>query len=322
MPATVTHAFFAKDVYDILPEEIRSQINPDLCKMFGQSTDSLIFYNLFSILPGKNIRSFQKTFHKNQTQEFFINLLRYIHDNKIYKEDVLSFLVGFICHYALDSTLHPYIIYKTGIFDSKKPSTYKYNNVHAMMEAFIDNDMIKRREHVNPYKFDITSYSFSIKPFSLELNDCINYSFYNTFHIQNMSKIYYKSLKQMKNALFLFRKDTYGIKKTIYKLADTITPRNCFRFEAISYHIPLEDKHNYLNQNHTLWRNPVIYDMTSTESFVDLYLKAIKKAKVLVCASFDYLNDKDIDLEQVFTNISYVTGLDCNNKKELKYFDF
>ena len=62
--------------------------------------------------------------------------------------------------------------------------------------------------------------------------------------------------------------------------------------------------------------------MTSTESFVDLYLKAIKLAKVLICASFDYLNNKDIDLEKIFTNNSYVTGLDCELKKELKYFEF
>ena len=32
--------------------------------------------------------------------------------------------------------------------------------------------------------------------------------------------------------------------------------------------------------------------------------------------------DKDIDLEKIFDNTSYVTGLNCNDKKELKYFEF
>ena len=62
--------------------------------------------------------------------------------------------------------------------------------------------------------------------------------------------------------------------------------------------------------------------MTSTESFVDLYLKAIKLAKVLSCASFDYISGKDIDLEKIFDNTSYVTGIDCNSPKELRYFEF
>jgi len=322
MPATATHAFFAKDVYDILPGEIRRNLNVKRCKMFAQSTDSLMFYNLFSVIPGKNIRKMQRYFHENQSQEFFLNLLRFIKDNKIKDEDVYSFLVGFICHYALDSTLHPFIIYKTGMFDKKKPSTYKYNKIHEFMEVFIDNDMVRRREKTNPYKFDIGGFCFDIRPFSNNLNKAINYSFYNTFKIKNMDRIYYKSLKQMKTSLVLFRRDPYGIKKNIYKFVDTFTSRRTFRFEAISYHYPLNDRHNFLNSNHNIWRNPTTYDMTSTDSFVDLYLKAIKFAKVLICASFDYLNDKDIDLEKIYTNLSYLTGLDCDLKKELKYFEF
>ena len=322
MPATITHAFFAKDVYDILPLEINKKLDLNRCKMFAQSTDSLMFYNLFSPLPGKKIRKYQSYFHRNQSQEFFINLLRFIHDNGFQDEDIYSFLVGFICHYALDTTVHPYVVYKTGVFNKKKPSTYKYNNVHAFMEAFIDNDMVRRREKCNPYTFDFISFCFDVRPFSKSLNHAINYSFYNTFGWREMSKIYYKSLKQMKTYLKVFRKDPHGVKKNIYKFVDTITPRNTYRFEAISYYYPLKDRHNFLNSNHKLWRNPTTYDMTSTESFVDLYLKAIKLAKVLICASFDYLNGKEIDLEQVFTNNSYITGLDCNLKKELKYFEF
>ena len=56
MPATITHAYFAKDVFDILPSNIKNIIDCSRIKMFGQSMDSLMFYNLFSILPGKKIR--------------------------------------------------------------------------------------------------------------------------------------------------------------------------------------------------------------------------------------------------------------------------
>ena len=322
MPATVAHAFFAKDVFDILPLEISKNINLRRCKMFAQSVDSLYFYNLFSIFPGKDIRKFGSYFHTHKSQEFFLNLLQYIRDNNIYDNDVYSFLVGYICHYALDSTLHPYIYYKSGVFNKNKPSTYKYNNVHTFMENFIDNDMIRRRTDVNPYKFDIARFCFDIREFSNDLDKTIDYAFYNTFKIRDMSSIYYKSLKQMKTAINVFRRDPYGIKKAVYKFVDTFTPKSVFRYEAISYHYPLEDKHNYLNADHSLWRNPTTYNIVSNESFVDLYLKAIKMAKVLVCASFDYLYGKAIDLEQVFDNTSYITGISCDDKKELKYFEF
>ena len=137
-----------------------------------------------------------------------------------------------------------------------------------------------------------------------------------------MSRKYYKSLRKMRRRISLFRKDRFGIKKFIYTLIDTFTPKRVFRFEALSYHYPLEDKHNYLNNDHSIWRNPTTYDMTSTESFVDLYLKSIKKAKEIICSSIDYLNGKDIDLRKVFPDTSYITGLDCDDNKELKYFEF
>ena len=322
MPATITHAYFVKDVYDTLPEYIKKSVNLQRCMTFGQNTDSLIFYNLLSILPGKNIRKFQKTFHSNNTQEFFLNVIRYIKDNEINDSDTYSFLIGFICHFALDSTIHPYIIYKSGKMRKHDSSTYKYNNRHAYMEAFIDMDMVKRRRKCNPYKFNFNKFICDTSPFSDSLNKTIDYSFFNTFKLENMSSIYYKSLKQMKFALNLCRKDSYGIKKSIYKFIDFLTPKGIFKFEAVSYHVDLEDKNNFLNNNHTMWRNPTTYDMTSNESFIDLYTKSYRLAKILICASFDYFNNKDIDLEQVFTNNSYITGLDCNLKKELKYFEF
>lgn len=323
MPATAVHAYFAQDLNDILPKEIKNKLDVDRLKTFGQSTDSLMFYNLFSILPGKNIRDFQKYFHTNKTQEFFINLINYIKENDYTEDiDVSSFLVGAICHYVLDSTLHPYIYYKTGYFNKNDKSTYKYNNVHTFMETFLDNDMIKRRESINPYKFNISKFSFDTSKFSNELNDTIKYTFKETFDVDNMDKIYYKSLKQMRNSIFIFRQDRYGIKKFFYKLADTFTSKRVFRFEAISYHYPLNDRHNFLNENHKLWRNPCDYSLTSEESFLDLYLKALKLAKVMICASFDYINGKDIELEKVFINKSYITGLDCELDKELKYFEF
>lgn len=322
MPATITHAFFAKDVYDILPTEIRDKSNLDRCKMFGQSMDSLMFYNLFSILPGKKIRKFNKEFHTSHSRDFFIHLLHFMRDHSVEDEDTTSFLIGTICHYVLDSTVHPYVVYKTGNFEKRRKETYKYNNVHAFMEAFIDNDMVRRRENTNPYFFDLGKYCFDLREFSPTLKQTIQYSFYNTFQRSQMDQIYYKSLKQMKRALMHYRRDPYGIKKFFYKLADSFTPRGCYRFEAISYHYPLEDKHHFLNSEHKTWRNPTTYDMTSDESFVDLYLKSIKKAKILICASMDYIHGKDIDLEQVFPDVSYLTGIDWKEKKELKYFEF
>ena len=42
------------------------------------------------------------------------------------------------------------------------------------------------------------------------------------------------------------------IKKNFYKLIDTFTTAGTFRFEAVSYHYTLKDRHNFLNNNHNI----------------------------------------------------------------------
>ena len=155
MPATVTHAYFANDLYDILPIGLKKLLMDEKkrLRMFSQSTDSFIFYNLLK-KKDKHIRDFQGYFHTNKSRDFFINLVNYIKYNNYYQNsEVMAFLYGFIAHYCLDSKLHPYIIYKTGIVDESNPNTYKYRNKHEYMENFLDNYMIKQKEFITPYSF-------------------------------------------------------------------------------------------------------------------------------------------------------------------------
>ena len=323
MPATVTHAYFSNDVYDILPNQIKERISLSRIKMFGQGTDPLMFYHLFSVKPGKKIRLMQRVCHRQHTRDFFCQFIEDIKKSHLEEDsDVCSFLCGFICHYVLDSTIHPFVIYKTGNFDKHNKVTYKYNNLHLFMETYLDNHLIRKREHQNPYSFSIVKYSFDLAPFSSGLNQVIHSSFDKVYHVSNMDSIYYQALKDMKFSLQVFRQDRFGIKKFFYKLADTFTPRRCFRFEAISYHYTMHPAYDFLNFKHRLWRNPTTYSITSHDSFYDLYIKSLKLAKKIIEDTFDYLSGQDVDLNSVFKNLSYTTGLDCDEYKELKYFEF
>ena len=95
-------------------------------------------------------------------------------------------------HYPLEDR-HNYLNRNHSLW--RNPTTYKYNNAHTFMEVFLDNDMIRRREKVNPYTFDFISYCFDTRPFSESLKGAIRYSFYNTFKIRDMDIIYFFVLK-------------------------------------------------------------------------------------------------------------------------------
>ena len=326
MPATITHAFFADDLYDKLDITTKEKIKKEKksLRMFAQNTDPLMFYNITNLKKGKNIRKQQYICHSIKTNEFFYNLITYIKKNKYYNDPkVLTFLYGFIAHFALDSNAHPYIIYKTGMYDKKDKSTTKYNCLHHYMETFIDNTMINERIKTNYKKFNIGNYVFTLKKFSNNLNNTINYTFNKTFNLKYMSKIYYTSLKQMKLFINLFRKDSYGIKKTAYKLIDKITPKTAFILDALSYNQKIKDENNYLNKTHKKWNYPIDKNITSTKSFKDIYNDSLNEALYIIKNINEYFyNDKEIDIDNLFKNKSYVTGIDCNSKLKQKYFEF
>lgn len=325
MPATMTHAYFAIDVFNKLHYDSRKVIENNLLqfKMFSQSTDSLMFYNIETLKRGKKIRSFQYTFHTSASQLFFCTLINNIKSNDFMNNSsILAYLYGLICHYVLDSNIHPFIFYKTGNFNKKDKYTYKYNNVHSFMETFLDIEMMLRNNVYNPYGFRIDNFSFDLKIFDQDLNSIIDSTFSYVFGIDNMSKIYYISLVQMKRFLKRYRIDGAGLKKHLYKIIDKITPRSTFRFEALSYNYKCNYKDFFLNSKKEIWYNPIDPNIYSYESFDDLYNKSIDEATYIINNVYDYLHGKNVNLKLLFKNKSYISGLDCNIKLNFKKFAF
>ncbi|MBO5138179.1 MAG: zinc dependent phospholipase C family protein [Bacilli bacterium] len=325
MPATMTHAYFAIDVFNKLDGNSKMAIKNNLLqyKMFSQSTDPLMFYNIETLKPGKSIRSFQYTFHATKSQLFFCSLVDNIKRYNLENDpSVLAYLYGMICHYVLDSNVHPFVFYKTGKFVKTDKSTYKYNNVHSFMETFIDIEMMKRNGINSPYGFRIDNFTFDLGEFNEGLNLIIDSTFSYVFGINNMSTIYYTSLVHMKRFLKRYMIDDTGIKRMLYKMIDKCLPKYIFRFEALSYHYKCRYGDFFLNSKRDIWYNPVDPSICSYDSFDDLYNKSIQEAVFIINSVDAYLHGKNINLKLIFKNKSYISGLDCNIGLNFKKFAF
>lgn len=106
MPTTYAHDLFGKCVYQKLDKELQGMIDRHEA--------------LFRIgLHGPDILFYYEPFHKNQVKDLGSKLHHsiaapfFIEGKRQYKltksEDLLVYLLGFACHYMLDSTCHPYI---------------------------------------------------------------------------------------------------------------------------------------------------------------------------------------------------------------------
>lgn len=104
MPTTYTHDLFGKKVYQKLPKEMKKIIreNGDLYRL-GLHGPDILFYQL---LKG-SVNQFGVQMHKEKARAFFEQGMAQIREKE--NRPLLAYLLGFGCHYLLDSTCHPYV---------------------------------------------------------------------------------------------------------------------------------------------------------------------------------------------------------------------
>ena len=327
MPSSMTHTYFCLDVYNKLSSRYQNRIKDSMeaFKLFSQGSDPFMFYHFLLGKRAKDAMKIQKEMHTLHTKEFFINVIQYIHEHQlVHHSESMAFLYGYICHYFLDMYAHPFIYYKSGLFDKKKKETYQYNGLHQELEYNIDLYMVKTREHMLPYKYKIYENIFSFSKLSESVYRLIDDTIYHTYHYKNAAKLYVSSVRYMKNFFKYINHDPSGIKLKIYHIIDKIMPDNFIRLSELSYHHDFEKNLSYLNLEHNIWCYPWDNKKTFTTSFFDLYGKALLDSVKTISKVTDILDEEMLDvkkLNDLFLDLSFTTSLPCDIKVEMKYFD-
>ncbi len=321
MAGTITHAYFVLDVYDKLDNKTKKNLYKykENLKTYGQGHDLFFFCTNFT--KQKNIGNY---FHKNETKNFFINMIKYIHNNKLQNNyEIMAYLYGYICHYSLDLTIHPYVTYKCGIFKKGNKETYKYNSKHSDMESYIDAYMINKKENIEPNKFKIHKFCFNTKV-SHTLSTMIDYIYEETYNLKHISFYYKQGIFNTKILYRLLRYDPYKIKKYLYKTFDKISTKGIKKTYPISFAYNLNNNDYYLNLNHNKWNHAKYKEEVYTYSVIDLYNNALKLAVNIINNVNDVLyNNKNMKiLDKVFLNLSFSSGKNCNDKTKNKYFEY
>lgn len=326
MPSIYTHYNFGLDVLKKLDKKTSTMINGknDYYNLFNESFDTLYYYNFLSLKKGKNIREFAHYMHRSNSTQLFLNIINYIKDNNLEdNKEVICFLYGLINHYSLDTTMHPYLNYKSGRFNKLDKSTKKYKGIHTNMELMIDRYFYETTTNKNWNDYKIYNDFLKDLNFSNELKNTIDDVFYETFNKQNMAFIFEKSNKDSRTIYKLLVKDKYGIKKFLYSLVDLVTPSKKDKYKSYSWHVETADEF-LLNNEHRAWCNPIDNDIMYEDSLMDLYNKATHYSLELIKEINNVIyRDKKIDkLVLLLGNKNYETGYPIEDKRILKYFEF
>ena len=105
MPTTYAHDLFGKKIYKKLPQEVREIIreNKDLYRI-GLHGPDILFYYL--VVPNP-VTELGARMHDHKAGYFFTEAMKQVRETE--SRALLAYLLGFGCHYLLDSACHPYV---------------------------------------------------------------------------------------------------------------------------------------------------------------------------------------------------------------------
>lgn len=324
MPSTITHQYFAKDVYEKLNENTRKKIDPSILNITTQGPDPFNFYTFYSFGINKKVTKLGQMMHRNHTKKYIITMAKYIKEkNLVDNSEIMSYFYGTILHMILDSVIHPFVFYKTGNFNYKNKKSYKYNGYHKDLETFFDCYLIYTRESILPHQKKIYK-NLDVNFKTADFIEFINYILKEVYHFDNGFKYYQKSIKAYYFNSLIVRYDPWKIKIKLFKISDLLFGKLYTKLFGYTYSNNFKDKQHYLNIEKNEWNHPVSQYEYYNTSLLELYILAMHKAIKLINDVDIYFNtNKDLRyLNKKIEDISYITGKLLSDSQVMKYFEY
>jgi hypothetical protein len=272
MPAVTTHIECAKDIYDSLP--LGKQIvinNKNMFFLGAQGPDLFYFYKLG--VPSR-LNQIGNYLHNNQIYNVIKYMDEYVKRSGNY--NLLNYYYGYLCHYALDSEVHPLVFQRS-----------RYGNlgdepelvIHYRIEAFIDKYMLNKKNRTIK-SFDAHKLIQISKEEREQLAKMYVSLFKDVLGLTVEQEKIEKSCRDMVRALIILKPNS-KIKYNAIQNYETLSGKDHTisslmlynDFDNVDY-VLNNDRHEFVNIDD----DSLVYN----DSFDDLYEKAIKKAVKLI----------------------------------------
>ncbi len=296
MPAIISHYLLEERVYRILCD-LRPELKINHCAMiWGASGPDFFFcHRLLPLSNQKSLRQYGTQMH-NEPAEILLNYL--VSYARYYEDDiVMSYVLGFITHYAFDSTAHPFVLYYADQMSYQKPKKH-ISICHNELEAHLDSLFLRRERGQKVSEFYIPSAA----PLDRKVNQAIADAMQAYFMWKYRKSVYASEIvraqKDWHYGLAVLNDRTgakyrlvRGLEKQIglKPLASPFFRRNYPSVKA-----------DYANLHHHTWFSE-IDQKEYQDSFFDLALQAEEMSVQLIS---EILCDKKLTHEQCFRSFS------------------
>lgn len=331
MPGFTAHYIFGVEMYHkITDPSIKKMIKQNLGPYrFGLQGPDLFFYNPFHVLYSDD-RNIGKLMHETKVSQFFRNYLNLAEKlrNASDRATALSYFYGFVCHYTLDTIIHPYVYDRSDYVPDDERSAKDSFSMHTYIEGLMDTILLNDHFGKKPSKFHQTrTLSLSKREYQLLsalMVKAVNLTYFNgkkeerIFQTHRFSLLL--SILSIKLGTWILH-DKVGIKK---KLTNFLEKR--FMEEVVVSHLIgldyYDDSIDANNKSKALWKNPWDTSITSNKSVSELMddaaikfvdYEAVLKSYAIAMLSKDkkVRREKKEALLTTLGNLSYHSGLPC-----------
>lgn len=153
MPAFATHQIFGQECLEGMfsGELTHTVLRHKTVFYLGCQGPDIFFFNPF-LMERKGKVGLGSRMHRSRTNDFFqvyLNQLLKL-DDPWELEVGISYLLGFLTHYTLDCTLHPYVYSRTGYTTGDRDSASQTMPLHQRLEAVMDMQILMAKRERMP----------------------------------------------------------------------------------------------------------------------------------------------------------------------------
>lgn len=311
MPGFTLHYLFGVQAYHSLPiHTLKTAIkehHSSYC--LGLQGPDVFFYYPPSHIHKDNIGSI---IHLSRPDHLFKAMIDYKNKltNSEEKEIVTAYIAGFMGHYTLDSTFHPYVYERTD-YNISIQNNHEYYGRHFDLEGSFDILYLKKFKGLKPEHF-YQSKTIALTRHEVDTIARLLKHIIKTVYQQNHSLLGLKSAITCMRIGTALLHDSTGLKKRFYQKLE----HHIFGYEWLSpmFEVTHEiDETFVLNKNHKAWKNLWNEALISLESTNDLLKKALCRYGKTLFLLNNELENGEQSAKHLIDNIgncSFQTGLE------------
>jgi hypothetical protein len=274
MPAAITHYYQALRVWERCGLE-PSPKSRDAFLWGAQGPDFFYYHRILK--PWKeNLRGIGGRLHHERPSR----LLSAIRDFQKDRGDEItkSYVMGFLCHYSLDSTAHPFVYWDVKSLYPVYPERgdgFLHNHVESVLDGIILRSVTGKLAN----DFDLRQTAPENQEVQIAIMRLYSFVLERLYGMHSLQKGILQAMSDCRRVCGLLN-DRWMIKKPLAEFMEKVTHR--YLISSAIRGFSEQDEFDYANVLHSAWKWPEQSSTIRIESFFDLFEISIQKSSELI----------------------------------------